>query len=166
MEQLHQEAQLNLQSLMQEEYEEQYAESRVTGQTFRAASHSTPSTPLEPSPRPPPSKRLEFVLMPPSRRADEEESSSASTLGVRAPDTSLSLPTTPDKQTAWPRAFPLPTVEEKQRHQSCSVQTNVVPINVSGKAAPTRGGWGRGDAAKLVPGEDAPRGMRGGGRAG
>ncbi|POI26805.1 hypothetical protein CIB84_009446, partial [Bambusicola thoracicus] len=137
MEQLHQEAQLNLQSLLQgtgallEEYEEQYAESRVTGQTFRAAGHPSPSTPTEPSPRPLPSKRLEFVLMPPSRRADEEESSSASTLGVRPPDTSLSLPTTPDKQTAWPRAFPLPTVEEKQWHQSCSVQTNVVPINVS-----------------------------------
>ncbi|XP_040428829.1 NHS-like protein 2 isoform X1 [Cygnus olor] len=134
MEQLHQEAQLNLQSLLQEEYEEQY-ESRVTGQTFRAAGHPSPSTPTEPSPRPPPSKRLEFVLMPPSRRANDEESSGATALGVRPPDASLSLPTTPDKQTAWPRAFPLPTVEEKQWHQSCSVQTNVVPINVSGRAA-------------------------------
>ncbi|XP_068553494.1 NHS-like protein 2 isoform X2 [Anas acuta] len=130
MEQLHQEAQLNLQSLLQEEYEEQY-ESRVTGQTFRAAGHPSPGTPPEPSPRPPPSKRLEFVLMPPSRQATDEESSSATALGVRPPDASLSLPTTPDKQTAWPRAFPLPTVEEKQWHQSCSVQTNVVPINVS-----------------------------------
>ncbi|XP_066861440.1 NHS-like protein 2 isoform X2 [Anser cygnoides] len=130
MEQLHQEAQLNLQSLLQEEYEEQY-ESRVTGQTFRAAGHPSPGTPPEPSPRPPPSKRLEFVLMPPSRRANDEESSGATALGVRPPDASLSLPTTPDKQTAWPRAFPLPTVEEKQWHQSCSVQTNVVPINVS-----------------------------------
>lgn len=46
-----------------EEYEEQYAESRVTGQTFRAASHLPPDTPPEPSPRPPPAKRLEFVLM-------------------------------------------------------------------------------------------------------
>ena len=107
-----------------------------------------------------------FSPQPPSRRADEEESSSASTLGVRPPDTSLSLPTTPDKQTAWPRAFPLPTVEEKQWHQSCSVQTNVVPINVSGKAAPTRGGRGRGDGAELGPGKDAPNGMLGGGRAG
>ncbi|XP_071899245.1 NHS-like protein 2 isoform X7 [Anas platyrhynchos] len=132
MEQLHQEAQLNLQSLLQEEYEEQY-ESRVTGQTFRAAGHPSPGTPPEPSPRPPPSKRLEFVLMPPSRRATDEESSGATALGVRPPDASLSLPTTPDKQTAWPRAFPLPTVEEKQWHQSCSVQTNVVPINVSGQ---------------------------------
>nr|XP_013797683.1 PREDICTED: NHS-like protein 2 [Apteryx mantelli mantelli] len=184
MEQLHQEAQLNLQSLLQEEYEEQYTETRVTGQTFRAASHlppDTPSepsprpppakrlefvlmttiylaeeyeeqytetrvtgqtfraashlppdTPSEPSPRPPPAKRLEFVLMPPSRRANEDETTTT-TLGVRPPEASLSLPTTPDKQTAWTRAFPLPTVEEKQWHQSCSIQTNIVPINVSGQ---------------------------------
>ncbi|XP_029853068.1 NHS-like protein 2 isoform X6 [Aquila chrysaetos chrysaetos] len=134
MEQLHQEAQLNLQSLLQEEYEEQYAESRVTGQTFRAASHLPPDTPPEPSPRPPPAKRLEFVLMPPSRRATEEEIASTTALGARPPDASLSLPTSPDKQPAWTRAFPLPTVEEKQWHQSCSIQTNIVPINVSGSA--------------------------------
>ncbi|XP_063201509.1 NHS-like protein 2 isoform X2 [Chroicocephalus ridibundus] len=134
MEQLHQEAQLNLQSLLQEEYEEQYAESRVTGQTFRAAGHLPPDTPPEPSPRPPPAKRLEFVLMPPSRRAGEEESTGPTALGARPPDTSLSLPTSPDKEPAWTRAFPLPTLEEKQWHQSCSVQTNIVPINVSGGA--------------------------------
>ncbi|XP_059680330.1 NHS-like protein 2 isoform X2 [Gavia stellata] len=133
MEQLHQEAQLNLQSLLQEEYEEQYAESRVTGQTFRAAGHLPPDTPPEPSPRPPPAKRLEFVLMPPSWRATEEETAGTTALGARPPDTSLSLPTSPDKQPAWTRAFPLPTVEEKQWHQSCSVQTNIVPINVSGQ---------------------------------
>ncbi|XP_042663427.1 NHS-like protein 2 isoform X2 [Tyto alba] len=131
MEQLHQEAQLNLQSLLQEEYEEQYAESRVTGQTFRAAGHLPPDTPPEPSPRPPPAKRLEFVLMPPSQRGTEEETTSTTPLGARPPDTSLSLPTSPDKQPGWTRAFPLPTVEEKQWHQSCSIQTNIVPINVS-----------------------------------
>ncbi|XP_074771266.1 NHS-like protein 2 isoform X4 [Athene noctua] len=133
MEQLHQEAQLNLQSLLQEEYEEQYTESRVTGQTFRATGHLPPDTPPEPSPRPPPAKRLEFVLMPPSRRATEEETAGTTALGARLPDTSLSLPTSPDKQPAWTRAFPLPTVEEKQWHQSCSIQTNIVPINVSGQ---------------------------------
>ncbi|XP_030354452.1 NHS-like protein 2 isoform X2 [Strigops habroptila] len=133
MEQLHQEAQLNLQSLLQEEYEEQYSESRVTGQTFRSTGHPPPDTPPEPSPRPPPAKRLEFVLMPPGRRATDEESTSTSALGARPPDACLSLPTSPDKQPAWPRAFPLPTLEEKQRHPSCSVQTNIVPINVSGQ---------------------------------
>ncbi|XP_030305089.1 NHS-like protein 2 isoform X1 [Calypte anna] len=133
MEELHQEAQLNLQSLLQEEYEEQCAESRVTGQTFRAAGHLSPSTPPEPSPRPPPAKRLEFVPMPPSQRVTEEETTGTTALSAQPPDTSLSLPTSPDKQPAWPRALPLPTVEEKQWHQSCSVQTNIVPINVSGQ---------------------------------
>ncbi|XP_051486672.1 NHS-like protein 2 isoform X1 [Apus apus] len=133
MEELHQEAQLNLQSLLQEEYEEQYTESRVTGQTFRAAGHLSPSTPPEPSPRPPPAKRLEFVPMPPSQQTTEGETTSTTSLSARPPDTSLSLPTSPDKQPAWPRAFPLPTVEEKQWHQSCSIQTNIIPINVSGQ---------------------------------
>ncbi|XP_057230961.1 NHS-like protein 2 isoform X2 [Malurus melanocephalus] len=129
MEQLHQEAQLNLQSLLQEEYEEQYAESRVTGQTFRAAGHLPPPTSPEPSPRPPPAKRLEFVLMPPSQRMAEEESTSSTVLGSRPPDTSLSLPTSPDKQLPWP--CPLPPVEEKQWRQPGSNQTNIVTINVS-----------------------------------
>uniref|UniRef100_A0A8C3MMW0 NHS like 2 n=1 Tax=Geospiza parvula TaxID=87175 RepID=A0A8C3MMW0_GEOPR len=134
MEQLHQEAQLNLQSLLQEEYEEQYTESRVTGQTFRAAGHLPPDTSPEPSPRPPPAKRLEFVLMPPSQRATEEETTSSTVLSARPPDTSLSLPTSPDKEHPWPRAFPLPPEEEKQWHQPSSIQTNIVPINVSGSA--------------------------------
>lgn len=56
-------------------------------------------------------------------------------LGAQPPDTSLSLPTSPDKQPPWPRAFPLPPVEEKQWHQPGSIQTNIVPINVSGRAA-------------------------------
>ncbi|XP_071298961.1 NHS-like protein 2 isoform X1 [Agelaius tricolor] len=133
MEQLHQEAQLNLQSLLQEEYEEQYTESRVTGQTFRAAGHLPPDTSPEPSPRPPPAKRLEFVLMPPSQRAAEEETTSSTVLSARPPDTSLSLPTSPDKEHPWPRAFPLSPEEEKQWHQPSSIQTNIVPINVSGQ---------------------------------
>lgn len=66
----------------------------------------------------------------------------ATTLGVRPPEPFLSLPTTPDKQPAWTRAFPLPTVEEKRWHQSCSIQANIVPINVSGRAVPFPGPLG------------------------
>ncbi|NXC90866.1 NHSL1 protein, partial [Cercotrichas coryphoeus] len=105
MEQLHQEAQLNLQSLLQGP---------------RLCSTPVPlvaDTPLSPQP--------------PSQRAAEEESTSSTVLGARPPDTSLSLPTSPDKQPPWPRAFPLPPVEEKQWHQPGSIQTNIVPINVS-----------------------------------
>ncbi|NXV50912.1 NHS protein, partial [Uria aalge] len=108
MEQLHQEAQLNLQSLLQ-------------GSGARGAGGGL--VPLV--------GHLPFPLQPPTRRAGEEESTGTTALGARLPDASLSLPTSPDKEPAWTRAFPLPTLEEKQWHQSCSVQTNIVPINVS-----------------------------------
>ncbi|NXN60379.1 NHS protein, partial [Rynchops niger] len=108
MEQLHQEAQLNLQSLLQ-------------GSGTRGAGGGL--VPLV--------GHMPFPPQPPSRRAGEEESTGTTAPGPRPPDTSLSLPTSPDKEPAWTRAFPLPTLEEKQWHQSCSVQTNIVPINVS-----------------------------------
>ncbi|NXG43380.1 NHS protein, partial [Psilopogon haemacephalus] len=103
MEQLHQEAQLNLQSLLQG--------SRAGGAGWGWHSWVLP--------------------WPPSQRDTEEETTSTTTQGAGSPGTPLSLPTSPDKQPAWPRAFPLPTVEEKQWHQSCSIQTNIVPINVT-----------------------------------
>ncbi|NWS92050.1 NHS protein, partial [Toxostoma redivivum] len=111
MEQLHQEAQLNLQSLLQ-----------VLG--WQQVPVCVPASSLW---------WLTCLLspQPPSQRAAEEESTSSTVLGARPPDTSLSLPTSPDKQPPWPRAFPLPPVEEKQWHQPGSIQTNIVPINVS-----------------------------------
>ncbi|NWI54303.1 NHSL1 protein, partial [Calyptomena viridis] len=113
MEQLHQEAQLNLQSLLQGSRERGWA-----------SPHLCPThVPLVADmPLPP---------QPPSRRAAEEESTSGTAVGTQPPDASLSLPTSPDKQPPWPRAFPLPPVEEKQWHQPDSIQTNIVPINVS-----------------------------------
>ncbi|NWH57350.1 NHSL1 protein, partial [Geococcyx californianus] len=107
MEQLHQEAQLNLQSLLQG--------SGTTGASSGLGEVSD----------------ISFPPQPPSRQAEEEDITSTTTLSTQPPDTSLSLPTSPDKQQVWSRAFPLPTVEEKQWHQSCSIQTNIIPINVS-----------------------------------
>ncbi|NXC95727.1 NHSL1 protein, partial [Certhia familiaris] len=112
MEQLHQEAQLNLQSLLQGSKERGWA-GLGGGWWLGAARARCPHG------------------TPPSQRAAEEESTSSTVLGARSPDTSLSLPTSPDKQPSWPRVFPLPPVEEKQWHQPSSIQTNVVPINVS-----------------------------------
>ncbi|NXU36426.1 NHS protein, partial [Drymodes brunneopygia] len=119
MEQLHQEAQLNLQSLLQGSRERGWGglcEGDGWVLPVLGDHHETVSS----SP-----------THPPSRRATEEESTSSTVLGARPPDTSPSIPTSPDKQPPWPRAFPLPPVEEKQWHQPGSNQTNIVPINVS-----------------------------------
>uniref|UniRef100_A0A8C5QV99 NHS like 2 n=1 Tax=Leptobrachium leishanense TaxID=445787 RepID=A0A8C5QV99_9ANUR len=135
VEELHQEAELNLQSLLQadcfaEEFEDRYTDTKVTGQTFRysALSQSAtlqPETPTRQTPR-----RLEFVYLPANRRVSEDETT---TVGVRPRETCLSLPTTPDKQVAWIKAFPFPIPEERRWHQANSIQTNIVPINVSGE---------------------------------
>ncbi|XP_020660310.3 NHS-like protein 2 isoform X2 [Pogona vitticeps] len=130
VEELHHEAELNLQSLLQEEYEEPYSEARVSGQTFRYASPVSPDRPLGCSPRPPSAKRLEFVFMPSSQQVNEKEST---TLGVRALEPSLSLPPTPDRNTSWAQASLLPSLDEKQAHPPCPTQANIVPINVSGQ---------------------------------
>ncbi|NXG20434.1 NHS protein, partial [Grallaria varia] len=127
MEQLHQEAQLNLQSLLQGSRERGWHGLVLGFGGGQQASVCVPPltlwwlTCLS----------LPFSLQPPSRRGAEEEGTSSTALSARPPDTSLSLPTSPDKQPPWPRAFLLPTVEEKQWHQPGSIQTNIVPINVS-----------------------------------
>uniref|UniRef100_A0A8C9NY33 NHS like 2 n=1 Tax=Spermophilus dauricus TaxID=99837 RepID=A0A8C9NY33_SPEDA len=126
VEELLREAQLNLQSLLQEEYEEQYSEARLLGQTFRSSDEAPEPTP---SSRPQSAKRLEFVLMPTKRQLSEDETT---TQGVRAPEASLSL-STADKPTAWNGPFPLPILEEKRWPQPCSTQSDLVPINISGQ---------------------------------
>ncbi|KAG8448089.1 hypothetical protein GDO86_015253 [Hymenochirus boettgeri] len=135
VEELHQEAELNLQTLLQadcytEEFEDRYLDTKVTGQTFRysALSQSTTLSPETPTRQTP--KRLEFVYLPTNRRVSEDETTTA---GVRPRETCLSLPTTPDKQVAWVKAFPFPIPEERRWHQSNSIQANIVPINVSGE---------------------------------
>ncbi|XP_005864572.2 PREDICTED: NHS-like protein 2 isoform X1 [Myotis brandtii] len=127
VEELLREAQLNLQSLLQEEYEEQYSEARLLGQTFRSADEAPEPTP---SPRPQSARRLEFVLMPTKQQLSEDETT---TQGVRAPEASLSLSTTADKQVAWNTPFPLPILEEKRWLQPCSTHSDIVPINISGQ---------------------------------
>ncbi|XP_005641537.1 NHS-like protein 2 isoform X3 [Canis lupus familiaris] len=127
VEELLREAQLNLQSLLQEEYEEQYSEARLLGQTFRSADEAPEATP---SPRPQAGRRLELVLMPTKRQLSEDETT---TQGVRAPEASSSLSTTADKQAAWNSPFPLPILEEKRWLQPCSTQSDIVPINISGQ---------------------------------
>ncbi|XP_032975649.1 NHS-like protein 2 isoform X1 [Rhinolophus ferrumequinum] len=127
VEELLREAQLNLQSLLQEEYEEQYSEARLLGQTFRSADEAPQPTP---NPRLQSARRLELVLMPTKQQLSEDETT---TQGVRAPEASLSLSTPPDKQAAWTSPFPLPALEEKRWLQPCSTHSDIVPINISGQ---------------------------------
>ncbi|XP_060548094.1 NHS-like protein 2 isoform X2 [Pantherophis guttatus] len=129
VEDLHHEAELNLQSLLQE-YEEPYSDAKISGQTFRYASSPSVDRHLECSPHPAPNKRMEFIYMPASQQVKEHETTS---LGVRVLEPSLSLPATPDKHTVWTQGSPLPALEEKRLQQPCSTQANIVPINVSGQ---------------------------------
>ncbi|XP_052589985.1 NHS-like protein 2 isoform X3 [Peromyscus californicus insignis] len=126
VEELLREAQLNLQSLLQEEYEEQYSEARLLGQTFRSSDEAPEPTPSQ---RPQSAKRLEFVLMPAKRQLSEDETT---TQGVRAPEACLSL-SPANKQTSWNGPFPLPVLKEKHWLQPCSTQSDLVPINISGQ---------------------------------
>ncbi|XP_040298442.1 NHS-like protein 2 isoform X1 [Bufo bufo] len=135
VEELHQEAELNLQTLLQgdcfaEEFEDRYLDTKVTGQTFNYSALSQSTTIPPETPTRSTSRRLEFVYLPTNRRVSEDETTS---VGVRPRETCLSLPTTPDKQVAWIKAFPFPIPEERRWHQSNSIQTNIVPINVSGE---------------------------------
>ncbi|XP_068918501.1 NHS-like protein 2 isoform X2 [Petaurus breviceps papuanus] len=68
--------------------------------------------------------------MPTSRRGNRDKST---TQGVRPPESSLSLPASPDKQNAWSRPFPLPVLEENRWQPACSTQGSIVPINISGQ---------------------------------
>lgn len=113
---------------LSEEYEEQYSEARLLGQTFRSSDGAPEPTP---SPRPQSAKRLEFVLMPAKRQLSEDETT---TQGVRAPEACLSL-STANKQSAWNDPFPLPILKERLWLQPCSTQSDLVPINISGRVA-------------------------------
>ncbi|ELK15677.1 hypothetical protein PAL_GLEAN10005738 [Pteropus alecto] len=78
-----------------------------------------------------PSHRL-LSQQPRKQQLSEDETT---TQGVRAPEASLSLSTTADKQAAWDSPSPLPTLDEKRWLQPCSTHSDIVPINISGRVA-------------------------------
>ncbi|XP_056156827.1 NHS-like protein 2 [Lampris incognitus] len=95
IEELHQQAQLNLQSLLQD-FEEQLYDSKLTGQTFRHPSSSQSSddtaTSLNRSPISLTFKRPDFIFLPASKQLYEDETTS-SVFGLRSvtnPSPSLS----------------------------------------------------------------------------
>ncbi|XP_064134621.1 NHS-like protein 2 isoform X2 [Loxodonta africana] len=155
VEELLHEAQLNLQSLLQEEYEEQDSEARLLGQTFRSSDELLEATP---SPRPHSARHLELVLMPTKRQLSEDETT---TQGVRAPKPALSLSTTADKQTAWNSPFPLPVLEKKPWPQPCSTQSDIVPINISGHSNSPAGSVARPTTSDIRPSHSVTEGAHG-----
>ncbi|XP_055499683.1 NHS-like protein 2 isoform X3 [Leucoraja erinacea] len=128
VEELHQEAQLNLQSLLQEEFGEPVIQKKATANTF---GHK-PALNREAVPDSCPKKgekRMEFVLMPSTRSSSEDETT---TFGVKPHEQFLSSPSTPDKPPKWTRGIPQSTPEKKRWHQARTVQADLVPINVTG----------------------------------
>ncbi|XP_029944383.1 NHS-like protein 2 isoform X2 [Salarias fasciatus] len=85
VEELHQQAQLNLQSLLQE-FEEQLYDTKLTGQTFRhpsSQSSDDTSTSLSRSPVSISNKRPDFIFLPASKQLYDDETAS-SVFGLRS----------------------------------------------------------------------------------
>ncbi|XP_037335715.2 NHS-like protein 2 isoform X2 [Pungitius pungitius] len=85
VEELHQEAQLNLQSLLQD-FEEQLCDTKLTGQTFRHPSPQSSedtSTSLSRSPVSFNNKRSDFIFLPASKQLYDDETAS-SVFGLRS----------------------------------------------------------------------------------
>ncbi|XP_076581303.1 NHS-like protein 2 isoform X2 [Chaetodon auriga] len=85
VEELHQQAQLNLQSLLQD-FEEQLYDTKLTGQTFRhpsSQSSDDTSTSLSRSPVSLGNKRPDFIFLPASKQLYEDETTS-SVFGLRS----------------------------------------------------------------------------------
>ncbi|XP_051877910.1 NHS-like protein 2 isoform X2 [Pristis pectinata] len=128
VEELHQEAQLNLQSLLQEEFGEPVIQDKVTANTFGQKPALNREVIPDSCPRKG-EKRMEFVLMPSTRSSSEDETT---TFGIKSHELFLNSPTTPDKPPKWTQGIPQSTPEEKRWHQAQTVQADLVPINVTG----------------------------------
>uniref|UniRef100_A0A3P9LAL1 NHS-like 2 n=1 Tax=Oryzias latipes TaxID=8090 RepID=A0A3P9LAL1_ORYLA len=84
VEELHQQAQLNLQSLLQEFEEQLLCDSKLSGQTFRhPSSQSSDDTSLSHSPTSLSNRRPDFIFLPASRQLYEDETTS-SVFGLRS----------------------------------------------------------------------------------
>ncbi|XP_066536828.1 NHS-like protein 2 isoform X2 [Hoplias malabaricus] len=128
VQELHQEAQLNLQSLLQD-FEEQLYDNRVTGQTFRhpssQSSEDTSTLCLSPSSL---NKKTDFVFLPANKQVCEDE---ATSVGVRAQDPAAC---SSDRALLGWNSVVGPPVAEKPRWHLAGRHTpaHLVPIDVTG----------------------------------
>ncbi|XP_078067622.1 NHS-like protein 2 isoform X2 [Mustelus asterias] len=129
VEELHQEAQLNLQALLQE-FGEPTIQNEVAANTFGHKPVLNREVVPDSCPRKG-EKRMEFVLMPSTRSNSEDETT---TIGIRPQELLLNSPSTPDKPHKWTQPVPPSTPEEKKWYRTRTVQADLVPINVTGEA--------------------------------
>ncbi|XP_051754898.1 NHS-like protein 2 isoform X3 [Ctenopharyngodon idella] len=131
VQELHQEAQLNLQSLLQD-FEEQLYDNRVTGQTFRhpsSQSSEDTSTTLSRSPSSLNNKKTEFVFVPANKQVCEDETT---TLGVRAQDPT---PCGSEKSLlGWNASLSPPVAEKPRWYLGRHTPAHLVPIEITGQS--------------------------------
>ncbi|XP_055066796.2 NHS-like protein 2 isoform X2 [Misgurnus anguillicaudatus] len=129
VQELHQEAQLNLQSILQD-FEEQLYDNRVTGQTFRHSSSPSSedtSTTLSRSPSTLSNKKTEFVFVPANKQVCEDETT---TLGVRAQDPT---PCASEKSLfGWNASLSPPVAEKPRWHLGRQTPSHLVPVEIKG----------------------------------
>ncbi|CAL8326430.1 unnamed protein product [Lota lota] len=150
VEELHQQAQQNLQSLLQD-FEEQLYDCRLTGQTFRHPSSQDTPPPLCPSPVTLDDRRPDFIFLPASKQLyDDETASSVFGLrGVSDPSPSQSPSPSPcgsdrpplgwgshsNSSHANAAAVPAPPVADKPRWFSGRRATpgHHIPLDITGE---------------------------------
>ncbi|XP_047192169.1 NHS-like protein 2 isoform X3 [Scophthalmus maximus] len=157
VEELHQQAQLNLQSLLQD-FEEQLYDTKLTGQTFRhpsSQSSDDASTSLSRSPVSLNNKRHDFIFLPASKQLYDDETTS-SVFGLRsATDPSPSPSPSPcgserpplgwgSSSTATSSAAAGPPVAEKPRwHLGRRAPAHFIPLDITGEGGGGGGGGGK-----------------------
>ncbi|KAL2079660.1 hypothetical protein ACEWY4_025404 [Coilia grayii] len=127
VQELHQEAQLNLQSLLQD-FEEQLYDNRVTGQTFRhpsSQSSEDTSTTLSRSPGVLNNKKPEFIFLPANKQVGEDE---ADPLGLHAQELT---PGAEHPLLGWSTSLGPPVAEKPRWLLGRNTPTQLMPINVS-----------------------------------
>ncbi|XP_060688720.1 NHS-like protein 2 isoform X4 [Hemiscyllium ocellatum] len=129
VEELHQEAQLNLQALLQEEFGEPIVQNEVAANTFGHKPVLNREAVPDSCPRKG-EKRMEFVLMPSTRSSSEDETT---TIGIRPQELFLNSPSTPEKPHKWIQPISPSTPEEKRWHHMRTTQVDLIPINVTGE---------------------------------
>ncbi|XP_068612091.1 NHS-like protein 2 [Brachionichthys hirsutus] len=157
VEELHQQAQLNLQSLLQD-FEEQLYDSKLTGQTFRhpsSQSSDDTSTSLSRSPVSLNNKRPDFIFLPASKQLYDDETAS-SVFGLRSmTDPSPSPSPSPcgsdrpplgwssnnsSSSTATSATVGPPVAEKPRWHLGRRALGHVIPLDVTGEVEGGGGG--------------------------